>query len=374
MVMPLRVGESFVTDANRFAQAALYATDMGADVIQEALGTYNAPYFARQAIEYAYHHGTTVIASAADEAAEHHNQPGSLPDTIVVNSVNAPEENLGPVNATGNSYLELNGCTNWGPRVDLSVEGSSCSSEFTGKSAGHRLIYSAAENALTHGKISALQGLHARRRDALHHHPQRGAPAARLGEHRRGRQRPVRPARAPARRRLTRAAAARPTMSTSPRSPRPRARRLRCRPARTRTPTDLQPPTDAAGGVIGLDTSQYPARKGFDQFYGYGRLNAYKAVGGGREREHPARGRTSPRRTVEKIDPSLRASRWTDTSTPAARTPARSTSPPASSPATRPPPPAPRATSTRSRPATATGRRPTPAPTTACWHRLTSPT
>ncbi len=64
------------TDANRFAQAALYATDMGADVIQEALGTYNAPYFARQAIEYAYDHGTTVIASAADEAAEHHNQPG----------------------------------------------------------------------------------------------------------------------------------------------------------------------------------------------------------------------------------------------------------------------------------------------------------
>ena len=34
-------GESFVTDANRFAQAALYATDNGADVIQEALGTFN---------------------------------------------------------------------------------------------------------------------------------------------------------------------------------------------------------------------------------------------------------------------------------------------------------------------------------------------
>ena len=54
MVLPLRVGESFVTDANRFAQAALYATDSGVDVIQEALGTVNAPNFARQAIEYAY--------------------------------------------------------------------------------------------------------------------------------------------------------------------------------------------------------------------------------------------------------------------------------------------------------------------------------
>ena len=87
-VMPLRVGESFVTDDNRFAQAALYAVDMGSSVISEALGTYNDSYFARQAVEYAYHHGAAVIASAADEAAEHHNEPGSLPDTIVVNSVN----------------------------------------------------------------------------------------------------------------------------------------------------------------------------------------------------------------------------------------------------------------------------------------------
>ncbi len=127
--MPLRVGESFVTDANRFAQAALYATDMGTDVIQEALGTYNAPYFARQAIEYAYNHGTTVIASAADEAAGHHNQPGALPDTIVVNSVNQPDS-IGGFGATNvpPSYLQLNGCTNFGPRVTLAVEGSSCSS------------------------------------------------------------------------------------------------------------------------------------------------------------------------------------------------------------------------------------------------------
>src|SRR5581483_11071973 len=118
MVMPLRVGESFVADANRFAEAALYATDMGADVISEALGTYNAPYFARQAIEYAYNHGTTVIASAADEEAEHHNEPGALPDTIVVNSVNEPDS-LGGIGATTvpPSYLQLNGCTNFGPRI-----------------------------------------------------------------------------------------------------------------------------------------------------------------------------------------------------------------------------------------------------------------
>jgi len=37
---------------------------------------------------------------------------------------------------------------------------------------------------------------------------------------------------------------------------------------------------DMLGGVLGPapDTYQYPARKGFDEFYGYGRLNAYKSA------------------------------------------------------------------------------------------------
>ena len=149
------MGESFVTDANRFAQAALYATDRGVDVIQEALGTLNAPYFARQAIEYAYTHGVTVIASAADEAAEHHNQPGSLPDTIVVNSVTKYSSFTG----SQPSYLQLNGCTNFSTRVDLAVPSSSCSSEATGKSAGVAgLIYAAAENAHAAGHLTPAAG------------------------------------------------------------------------------------------------------------------------------------------------------------------------------------------------------------------------
>ena len=69
MVVPLRVGDSFVADVNRFAQAVLYAIDNGVSVVQEALGTLNNSRLARQAIDYAYEHGVTVIASAADEAA-----------------------------------------------------------------------------------------------------------------------------------------------------------------------------------------------------------------------------------------------------------------------------------------------------------------
>ena len=118
-------------------------------VVQEALGTYNAPLFARQAIDYAYDHGVAVIASAADEAAEHHNLPGALPHTIVVNSVEGPADLNGiPITNKPPSYLQLDGCTNFGTRVELSVPATSCSSEATGKSAGVAgLIYSAALNA-----------------------------------------------------------------------------------------------------------------------------------------------------------------------------------------------------------------------------------
>jgi hypothetical protein len=276
MIMPLRVGESFVADANRFAQAALYATDMGVDVIQEALGSYNAPYFARQAIEYAYNHGTTVIASAADEAAEHHNLPGALPDTIVVNSVNKPDSISGVgVTNVPPSYLQLNGCTNFGTRVDLSVSGSSCSSEATGKSAGVTgLIYSAAENALAAGKIAPSN--HCQRVDgtpciitpnevrqllssgniagdttAGQTTPSTGAAAADQGN---GGQ------------------ADEVNFAAQPESS--------CAQAPVPTCTDPNLNTtfaaDMLGGVLGPapDTFQYPARKGFNEFYGYGRLNA----------------------------------------------------------------------------------------------------
>ena len=41
MVMPVRVGDSFVADINSFAQGVIFSVDTGAAVIQEALGTYN---------------------------------------------------------------------------------------------------------------------------------------------------------------------------------------------------------------------------------------------------------------------------------------------------------------------------------------------
>ena len=87
MGIHLRVGDSFIADVNRFGAAVIYATDNDVQVVQEALGTLNNSSLAREAVDYAYRHGVAVMASAADEAAQHNNWPSTLPHTIVANSV-----------------------------------------------------------------------------------------------------------------------------------------------------------------------------------------------------------------------------------------------------------------------------------------------
>jgi hypothetical protein len=146
MSMYLRVGDSFVADVDNFAQAAIYATDNGALVIQEALGTLNNSHLARQAVEYSYRRGVTTIASAADESAQHHNWPSSYPHVIVVNSVQ--KYKTSPANETPKSYLLFNACTNFSAKITVAVPSKECSSDATGKGGAMAgLIYSAALNA-----------------------------------------------------------------------------------------------------------------------------------------------------------------------------------------------------------------------------------
>jgi len=151
MSVPLRVGDSFIADSNDFAQAVLYAVDNNMLVVQEALGTLNNSKLARDAVEYAYDHGVAVIASAADESAQHHNWPSTYPHVIVVNSVRKYDDTF---TAQPRSYLQFNGCTNFSSKITVSIPSTSCSSEATGRGAGIAgLIYSAALDAHDKGRL-----------------------------------------------------------------------------------------------------------------------------------------------------------------------------------------------------------------------------
>lgn len=142
--VPLRVGDSFVTDSNDYAQALMYASDANygqnrrVRVIQEALGSLNLTRFAEAAMDYAYRRGLIIVASAADENSRHHNLPGTANHTMYVHAV---RPNRGLNDAT--TFIAFNNCTNYGGQLMLSVAGNSCSSEAVGQSSGIAgLIYS----------------------------------------------------------------------------------------------------------------------------------------------------------------------------------------------------------------------------------------
>jgi hypothetical protein len=252
MVVHMRVGDSFVADVNRFAQAVIYAADNRVLVVQEALGTLNNSTLARQAIDYAYNHGVVTIASWADEAAQHHNYPAVLPHTIVVNSLRKYQEGL---TSAPRSYLQLNGCTNFGARVTISIPSTRCSSEATSRAAGMAgLVYSAALNA--------------REAKSLRAHPTcrktDGTPCAISANE-------VRQVLASGALDGTGAAddvnfAFQPELSCTP----------------VPAPGCTDPNLNAPGNHVVLsplaDSRRYPARKGHDAFYGYGRVNAARAT------------------------------------------------------------------------------------------------
>lgn len=155
MVLPVRVGTSFITSGNDFAQGVLFAVDSGATVVSEALGTYDQTATATQAIDYATSKGVPIIGSAADEESEHQNLPASASNKIIVVNSTTRETSWSPP-----SYLYLNGCTNYGAQISVTVESSSCSSEATGKTAGVvGLAESAAAQAVAAGRLRDYPGL-----------------------------------------------------------------------------------------------------------------------------------------------------------------------------------------------------------------------
>ena len=130
--VPLRLNDSFVVDTNSFSRAVVYATDMGAAVIQQALGGLNHNPTTQAALDYAYNRGVIVIGSAADENSFHHNYPSTIDPAIYPNNIRFDSREA----KAATTFLNFNNCSNFGARVDVSVPGVSCSSEATGMLSG----------------------------------------------------------------------------------------------------------------------------------------------------------------------------------------------------------------------------------------------
>jgi Subtilase family/FG-GAP-like repeat len=281
MEMVIRVGDSFVADVNRFAQGVLYATDNGALVVQEALGALNNSRLARDAVDYAYRHGVTVIASAADEAAQHHHWPESYPHVIVVNSVTKYDPTFTP---QPRSYLQFNGCTNFSSKITVAIPSVSCSSDATGRGSGMAgLIYSAALDAHQTGALAA--------------HPDDGAC-----------RRPDGSACVITPNEVRQLMASGSVGGTGEADDVDFAvSELSCSPLPTPACTDpnLNAPGNWAVVSPLAETRRYPARKGFDQFYGYGRVNEQRAVANAASGRIPPEVEIVSPQWFDQVDPRL---------------------------------------------------------------------
>ena len=152
MLLNIRVGDGFVADVNHFANAAVFAVDSGASVIQEALGTLNNTTMAVEAIEYAWDNGVTIIGSAADETAWHANMPGANHHVVYTHAIRYDAIDREDTS----TWFAYSNCTNFGGRLDISVPAEGCSSGGTGRGAGVAgLLHSAARDALEAGVIDS---------------------------------------------------------------------------------------------------------------------------------------------------------------------------------------------------------------------------
>jgi hypothetical protein len=152
MLMPLRMGDGFVANSNAFANGAIYAVDMGVAVLQEALGSLNNTAHVKQAIEYCWDNGVTIIGSAADETAWHANMPGANHHILYTKAIrfDAPEQE------NTRSWFGFSNCTNYGGRSMLSSPAEGCSSGGVGRASGIAgLLHSAERDAVDAGVLDS---------------------------------------------------------------------------------------------------------------------------------------------------------------------------------------------------------------------------
>lgn len=131
-VMPLRVSDSFIVDANAFAEATRFATLSKVTLIQQALGSVNHAPYVKAAVNFAYSRGIPIVGSAADENSFHHNYPSTLDPVIYANAIRFDSRDA----RDATTFLNFNNCSNYGARVDVAVPALHCSSEATGVFSG----------------------------------------------------------------------------------------------------------------------------------------------------------------------------------------------------------------------------------------------
>lgn len=140
-LLPVRIGEAFVTDGDRVALALAYLTDRGASSASMAIGALSRNSGTDAAAAYASEHGVVLVAAGGDENSFHRNVPASGSPFLFVKSIRAADRR-----ESGNawSYMGTWNCNNFGPRMDLAAPSEACATGATSRIAGIAALVHAA--------------------------------------------------------------------------------------------------------------------------------------------------------------------------------------------------------------------------------------
>ncbi len=136
-VLPVRVSDSVMTEANNLAAGLAYAYRMGAKVAVFASESLNQSDEVNKLLTQLSEGGMTLIGVASDEDSYQHVYPGSYDDVITIKAIfPIPAITfLDVVPMTDFAFTETY-CTMWGEHVHLASSSGACSSEASSDTAG----------------------------------------------------------------------------------------------------------------------------------------------------------------------------------------------------------------------------------------------
>jgi MYXO-CTERM domain-containing protein len=156
-ILPVRIGDSFVTDGQRAGEGVVFAVDSGAVAVSLAVGALSNPASTTQAAAYAFDQGTLIVGAAGDENAYHHNYPAVLDNVVYVHSI---KYNTASRNQDAYSYMNTWNCNNYGSRMVLVASSGACATGSVAVTTGViGLIHSAARElgvSLSAGEVYQL--------------------------------------------------------------------------------------------------------------------------------------------------------------------------------------------------------------------------
>jgi hypothetical protein len=149
-IVPLRIWDTFVADANNMAEAALYAADNDVEVVEGAIGGLFNSRFGRAAFAHAYRQGVFFAIVSSDLNTADHNIPTVYDEAMQVQGSVSDVEGLGqnsaevgaflgdlgiPTSAPISTWFRNSGTTQYGGHAHI-VMPAVTGSQATGQAAG----------------------------------------------------------------------------------------------------------------------------------------------------------------------------------------------------------------------------------------------